>query len=135
MRISRRVPYQNDINISRKASDSIMGKYIQIECVSGGSETLVQQNMKFRTGKFVWRVSFTAPLNPATVNNMNLYVTDKDDTPLKTSIRYDPTGNYIEIEPLEAYMENESYILTVTRNVESKGGQRLKNEIQIKFKV
>ncbi|MDE7299082.1 MAG: Ig-like domain-containing protein [Lachnospiraceae bacterium] len=112
-----------------------MSNYIEIQGISGGDEQLIKQDMKFRTGKFIWRVSFTAPLNPATVNNMNLYVTDSADNPLKTSIRYDPTGNYIEIEPLEAYVENESYILTVTKNVESKGGQRLKNEIKLKFKV
>lgn len=112
-----------------------MSNYIEIEGVSGSEEKLVQQDLKYRTGKFVWRVSFTAPLNPATVNNMNLYVTDAAEKPLKTSIRYDTTGNYIEIEPLEAYAQKESYILTVTRNVESRGGQKLKNEIKIKFRV
>lgn len=112
-----------------------MANYVEIEGVVGSSEEIVKQNMKFRTGKFVWRVSFTAPLNPATVNNMNLYVTTVDDKPLKTSIRYDATNNYIEIEPLEAYAQNESYILVITKNVESKGGQKLKNEIQLKFRI
>lgn len=112
-----------------------MTNYVEIEGVVGSSEEIVKQNMKFRTGKFVWRVSFTAPLNPATVNNMNLYVTTVDDKPLKTSIRYDATNNYIEIEPLEAYAQNESYILVITKNVESKGGQKLKNEIQLKFRI
>lgn len=112
-----------------------MTNYVEIEGVVGSSEEIVKQNMKFRTGKFVWRVSFTAPLNPATVNNMNLYVTTTDDKPLKTSIRYDATNNYIEIEPLEAYAQNESYILVITKNVESKGGQKLKNEIKLKFHI
>lgn len=112
-----------------------MSKYIEIEGVTGSEQDIIQDDIKFRTGKFVWRVSFTAPLNPATVNNMNLYVTDASDKPLKTSIRYDPTGNYIEIEPLEAYAQNQSYILTITKNVESKGGQRLKNEMKVKFHV
>ncbi len=112
-----------------------MTNYVEIEGVVGSSEEIVKQNMKFRTGKFVWRVSFTAPLNPATVNNMNLYVTTADDKPLKTSIRYDATNNYIEIEPLEAYAQNESYILVITKNVESKGGQKLKNEIKLKFHI
>ena len=112
-----------------------MTNYVEIEGVVESSEEIVKQNMKFRTGKFVWRVSFTAPLNPATVNNMNLYVTTADDKPLKTSIRYDATNNYIEIEPLEAYAQNESYILVITKNVESKGGQKLKNEIKLKFHI
>ena len=112
-----------------------MSKYVAIEGVIGNEQDIIREDMKFRTGKFVWRVSFTAPLNPETVNNMNLYVTDASEKPLKTSIRYDPTGNYIEIEPLEAYAQNESYILTITKNVESKGGQKLKNEMQVRFHV
>ncbi|MBQ9120580.1 MAG: Ig-like domain-containing protein [Lachnospiraceae bacterium] len=112
-----------------------MANYVEIEGVTGGAEDLVKQNMKFRTGKFVWRVSFTAPLNPASVNNMNLYVTTMDDKPLKTAIRYDTLENYIEIEPLEAYAQNESYLLTITKNVESRGGQKLKNEIKLKFRI
>lgn len=112
-----------------------MTNYIEIQDISGGSTDMVQQNMKFRTGKFVWRVSFTAPLNPSTVNNMNLYVTNESDNLLRTSIRYDSVGNFIEIEPLEAYAQNESYILHITKNVESKGGQKLKNEIKLKFKI
>ncbi len=112
-----------------------MANYVEIEGVTGGAENLVKQDMKFRTGKFVWRVSFTAPLNPATVNNMNLYVTTADDKPLKTSIHYDTLNNYIEIEPLEAYAQNESYFLIITKNVESRGGQRLKNEIRLKFRI
>lgn len=112
-----------------------MSNFIAIEGVTGSEESIVQQDMKYRTGKFLWRVSFSAPLNPATVNNMNLYVTDSSDHPLKTAIRYDTISNYIEIEPLEAYAQNESYILTVTKNVESKGGQKLKNEVKLKFRV
>lgn len=109
--------------------------FLEIEGVSNGMENLVKQNLKFRTGKFVWRIKFTAPLNPATVNNMNLYVTTLEEKPLKTSIRYDSVNNYIEIEPLEAYAQNESYILNVSRNVESKGGQKLNNDIRLRFKI
>ncbi len=112
-----------------------MARYVEIEDVTGNEQNIIREDLKFRTGKFLWRVSFTAPLNPETVNNMNLYVTDAAEKPLKTSIRYDPVGNYIEIEPLEPYAKNESYILTITKNVESKGGQKLKNEMQVRFRV
>ena len=43
--------------------------------------------------------------------------------------------NYIEIEPLEAYAKDSTYILHVSRNVRSRGGQNLKNDIRVKFKV
>jgi len=110
-------------------------KYIKIESVSDEVENKVKQTLKFPTGNFVWRVKFTAPLNPSTVNNRNLYVTSLNKTPLKTNIRYDSINKYIEIEPLEAYSPNESYILTITKNVKSKGSQSLKSDIQIQFRL
>lgn len=109
--------------------------YLNIESVSGEVEKKVKQSLKFRTGDFVWRVKFSAPLNPSTVNNRNLYVTTMNKTPLKTHIRYDSINQYIEIEPLEPYTENQSYILTVTKNVKSQGGKNLKNEVQLQFKI
>jgi hypothetical protein len=115
--------------------DLMESNYIEIESVTGGVEKLIKQDMKFKTGNFVWRVKFTAPLNPSTVNNMNLYVTTTNEAPLKTAIRYNAENNYIEIQPLEPYAKNESYILNISKNVESKGGQKLKNNIRLKFKI
>lgn len=99
-------------------------KYIKIESVSDGVENRVKQNLKFKTDKFVWRIKFTAPLNPLTVNNKNLNVTTLNNTPLLANIRYDSVKNYIEIEPLEPYNKNESYLLHISHMVESKGGAR-----------
>lgn len=108
--------------------------YLNIESVSEDEKDKVKQSLKFKTGKFVWRVKFSAPLSPATVNNRNLYVTSLNQVPLKTHIRYNTIDQYIEIEPLEAYSPNESYILTITTKVKSSGGQHLKKEVQIQFK-
>ncbi len=110
-------------------------KFITIENVTGATHGRVKQSLRFKTNSFVWRIKFTAPLNPATVNNKNLYVTSLNQIPLKTNIRYDSVSNYIEIEPLEPYAKNESYLLHVTNNVMSKKGQKLPSEITIQFKV
>jgi hypothetical protein len=112
-----------------------MANFITIESVVGSVKNKVKQDLKFKTGSFVWRIKFTAPLNPATVNNRNLYVTSLNNTPLKTNIRYDTVGNCIEIEPLDSYEKNQSYLLHVTTNVKSKHGQSLSNDITIQFKV
>ncbi len=109
--------------------------FLNIESVSDEMKNKVKQTLKFRTGKFVWRIKFSSPLNPATVNNRNLYVTSINQVPLKTQIRYDSVNRYIEIEPLEAYTENESYILTITKNVKSAGGKNLKKDVQVQFKL
>lgn len=110
-------------------------RFIKIENVTGATQNRVKQSLKFKTGSFVWRVKFSAPLNPVTVNNKNLYVTSLNQVPLKTNIRYDSVNNFIEIEPLEPYTKNESYLLHVTNNVMSKKGQKLPEEIVIQFKV
>lgn len=109
--------------------------FITIESVTGGAKSRVKQDLKFKTGSFMWRIKFTAPLNPSTVNNRNLYVTNSSEKPLLTNIRYDSVKNFIEIEPLEPYTKNESYLLHVTTNVMSKRGQKLPNDITIQFKV
>lgn len=109
--------------------------YITIESVSEDAKDRVKQSLKFKTGRFVWRIKFTAPLNPSSVNNRNLYVTSLNQVPLRTNIRYDSVNNYIEIEPLEPYEKNQSYLLHVTTRVKSKHGQKLPNEITIQFRV
>ena len=109
--------------------------FITIEAVTGGAKNRVKQNLKFKTGNFVWRIKFTAPLNPTSVNNRNLYVTNSAQEPLLANIRYDSIMNCIEVEPLEPYTKNESYQLHVTTNVMSKRGQKLPNDITIQFKV
>ncbi len=115
--------------------DDNMPNYITIESVSGGGRNLIKQDLKQRTNQFVWRIKFSTPLNPSTVNNKNVFITTLNNTPLLTNIRYDSVNNYIEIEPLEPYSNNESYLLHVTTNVESKNRKRLPNEITIQFKI
>jgi len=114
---------------------TMVSNYITIESVSEDAKDRVKQSLKFKTGRFVWRIKFTAPLNPSSVNNRNLYVTTLNQVPLRTNIRYDSVNNYIEIEPLDPYEKNQSYLLHVTTSVRSKGGQRLPNDITIQFRV
>ena len=109
--------------------------FISFESVPENMEGKVKQNLKFKTGKFVWRVKFSAPLDPATINNMNLYVTSTSNIPLKTAIHYNADTHEIEIEPLEAYVKDSSYILHISKRVRSVGGQYLKSDVSLQFKV
>lgn len=110
-------------------------RYITIESVTGGVSNRVKEDLKFKTDSFVWRIKFTAPLKPSTVNNKNLNVTNLNNVPLLTNIRYDSVNNCIEIEPLEPYNRNESYLLHISSKVESRRGQKLPNDITIQFKL
>lgn len=112
-----------------------MAKYLEFESVSEGLEHKIRQDLKYRTGNFVWKIKFNVPLDPKTVNNVNLYVTSMNLTPLKTAIRYNSLENEIEIEPLEPYAQKESYILNITTNVTSLAGNPLKEALQVQFKI
>jgi len=112
-----------------------MANYLDIKNVSDGYVGKVRQDLKFKTGNFVWKIFFNIPLNPATVNNQNLTVTDTTGKQLKTTITYNSELHAIEIAPKDAYAQGETYFLHVNKLVESKGGQRLKDEITIEFGV
>jgi len=112
-----------------------MANYLDIKNVSDGYLGKVRQDLKFKTGNFVWKIFFNIPLNPATVNNQNLTVTDAAGKPLNTNITYNSEQHAIEISPRDAYTQGESYFLHINKMVESKGGQRLKDEISIEFGV
>ncbi len=112
-----------------------VSNYLDIEAMSDGLEDKVKQNLRFKTGKFVWRVKFTTPLDARTVNNVNLFVTSADGKILNTSIHYDAESSVIEIEPLEAYAQHESYTLNITTKVQSRGGQKLKAPVRLQFKI
>lgn len=112
-----------------------MAKYLELESVSDGLKSKIRQDLKYRTGNFIWKIKFNVPLDPKSVNNVNLYVTSMNLSPLKTAIRYNSLENEIEIEPLEPYAQNESYILNITTNVSSLGGKTLKKPLQVQFKI
>lgn len=112
-----------------------MSNYLDIESMSDGLENKVKQNLKFKTGKFIWRVKFSTPLDARTVNNVNLFVTNTNGKVLSTTIRYNAEDSVIEIEPLEAYAQHESYTLNITTKVQSRGGQKLKAPVRLQFKI
>ncbi len=112
-----------------------MARYIQIENASPEDKSKIKQDLKFRTNTFTWKVAFNIELNPQTVSSETVSVTTKSQTPFNTKIKYNASERCIEIEPLEAYSENESYILHVSTKVQSKSGKYLTRPIRVQFKI
>ena len=106
---------------------------IDIEDIPPQLANKVKQDLRFKTGNFVWRVRFNIPLDPHTVNKDTMYVTNSQNQKLRSYIRYDTKNEIIEVEPLEPYSTNEYYFLTITKNVKSRGGQSLKEPDQIQI--
>ena len=99
-----------------------MAKYlIDIEDIPPQLANKVKQDLRFKTGNFVWRERFNIPLDPHTVNKDTMYVTNSQNQKLRSYIRYDTKNEIIEVEPLEPYSTNEYYFLTITKNVKSRG--------------
>lgn len=109
--------------------------YIEIEDVPKGYETRVKQNLSFKTGKFVWRCKFTTALDPSTINSKNLFVQSETGAILDTKFHYDDSTMEIEVEPIEPYAQDTDYFLNITTKVKSRGGQHLKEPVQIKFRL
>ena len=110
-------------------------EYIAIEDVPKGYENRVKQNLSFKTGNFVWRCRFTTALDPATITSDNLYVVNESGVKMATKFNYNDITMEIELEPLEPYAKDTDYYLHITTKVKSRGGQRLKEPIQVKFRL
>lgn len=108
---------------------------IEISDIPSSLSNKVKQNLRFKTGNFVWKVQFNIPLDPKTVNNNTMYITNSQNQKLRSYINYNMEKGFIEIEGIEAYATSEQYTLHITTAVHSKGGQSLKEPVQIKFKL
>ena len=110
-----------------------LSRFITIEDVTPGLEDKVKTDFYFHTGKFVWRIKFNTPLDASTVNNANLYITNSAGMPIRAEISYSSATSEIEIETLDTYDTKQSYILHITTKVQSLGGNKLKEPIEVKF--
>jgi N-acetylmuramoyl-L-alanine amidase len=114
----------------------LMGRnFIEIEDVPKGYENRVRQNLDFKTGNFIWRCRFSTALDPSTITADNLYVESETGTRIKTRFTYNDADMEIEVEPLEAYAKETDYFLHITTRVKSRGGQNLKEPVEVKFRL
>lgn len=110
-------------------------QFLDIEDVPEELKTKVKQDLKFKTGIFLWRVKFNTPLDPASVTNDSMFVSKTNGERLQAKIHYDAENMQIEVEPLVPYAQDEYYYLNITTLVRSKNGQKLSKPLQIKFKL
>ncbi len=110
-------------------------EFLDIDDVPTDLSSKVKQDLKFKTGRFVWRVKFNTPLDPSSINKDTMYITDMNNVRRPAFISYDPTKNQIEVEPINAYAEDVYYHLHITTRVRSIGGQSLKQPVKLKFKL
>ncbi len=98
-------------------------------------EDRIKVKMEAGADRIYWHITFNLPLDPASVSENTMYVTDLGGFMLNSHIEYDVETNLIVISPLESYEENFYYILNITTRVMSAKGQNLKKPVIILFKL
>ncbi len=98
-------------------------------------EDRIKVKMEAGADTIYWHITFNLPLDPSSVSEKTMYVTDLGGFVLNSHIEYDVETNLIVISPLESYEENFYYILNITTKVMSAKGQNLKKPVIILFKL
>lgn len=80
-----------------------------------------------------WYIKFNLVLDKKSATNKTMQVIDTDGYIMRTYITYDTYRHLIVVSPLDSYMENKYYILSISKKVKSQKGQHLKKEIHILF--
>lgn len=108
--------------------------YIEIQSAKG-IKNPIQAKVEVNPEKIYWYIRFNIPLNPETVNEESMDVTDVEGFILTSVISYSAENNTIIISPREPYKPNETYILNISDKVCSRGNNPLKEEVQIVFQL
>lgn len=95
----------------------------------------IHVNINKPTDKIFWYIKFNITLDEESVSNKTMNVTDTKGYILNTAITYQKSTNMIEINPLEDYVQNEYYILSISKKISSEKHQKLKKDIHILFKL
>lgn len=85
----------------------------------------------------VFKIKFNHEVDPSTVNNSNIHIFGGHDPKFLDSIHFSLSENKKEIlvDNMEDYTPGSSYILSISRNVSSTGGNKLKEIVTMYFTV
>lgn len=113
-----------------------MGKEVKLATTDPDLKDRIKIDIDDDSGEGIyWYIKFNIPLNENTVSNKAMTITDAKGYKMRTEIMYYKSRNTIVISPKESYMENVFYILTISKKVKSLGGNHLKGDTHILFKL
>lgn len=110
-------------------------KKIRLSATMPGLKDKVHTNIIDDTDKIYWYIKFNTTLNKASVSNKTMEVIDTEGYIMRTYIAYEPERDVIVVSPIDSYIDNKYYILSISKKVQSEKGQYLKKEIHILFKI
>lgn len=109
--------------------------FLKVKSSDPKLENKIHINITDSREKINWYIKFNLKLDENSVNNQNMFVTDRDGIVLATIIRYRSNKKMIMITPLDDYTEGIYYILTIKKEVRSENQNNLKHDIHILFKI
>ena len=112
----------NDTKIRVAVSDPALAEKVKI-------------NLPDASEPVFWYIKFNTELDAVSVNHKSMRVTEENGYILETEITYDTKKHLIVIKPIDPYEEGIYYILTISKKVSSKGGNKLRRDIYILFKI
>ena len=112
-----------------------MSKFISYQDENLPTGTVFREHLQNKNYNFSWQIRFSHELDPNTVNNTSMFVTDPNGNILNCKIIYNAMENYIEIRPLEHYQPSSTYTLTITTRVKAVNGKSLKEDIVFPFSI
>jgi len=115
--------------------DNSEKEYIKLVTSSPELKDKIHVDVKSSTDTIYWHIKFNIPLDESSVSEKTAGVTDTQGYILNTKIRYSQKSNLISIQPLEPYVQNEYYIMSIYKDVRSANLQNLKRDIHILFKL
>lgn len=81
-----------------------------------------------------WTVKFNTDLEPSTVNDENITVTDWNNNKVPVAVSMGSNGSTVLISPeVSGYTPGKKYYVTIGQNVESMSGKKLSNPLKMEF--
>lgn len=108
---------------------------IKVSTTTPGLDRKIKIDVKEKSDMIYWHIKFNIPLDPSTVSENTMNVTDTGGYIMKTSISYNKGADRISISPKDSYQQNRFYLLNISKAVKSERGNHLKSEIHILFKL
>lgn len=110
-------------------------KKIKLDASQRDINKKFKNDIKNTEQKIYWYIKFSLPLNEESVSKKTMKVTDTKGYIFKTDIIYNKSLELIVIEALEAYKEDEYYLLHISKNVKAENLKNLKKDVHILFKI
>ena len=81
----------------------------------------------------IWTIAFSQPLKESSIKNTTVYVEDEGYRLFFTDVTLSSDKKSIIVKPRNAYQENKTYKLNISKDVTSEKGEKLEKSIVLPF--